>query len=351
MKIRFAKIAIIILIIFSTKNINAQLDIDLKDDLQTIINNSVSQLGNNGVSAHLIMPNGEIWDGAAGIGKDNLSITDTTLFHGASTTKLNIATLIMLLVEDGIIDLDKVWSNYISLDSGIDPLITIRQLLNHTSGISDYLETTNSGNLITSDFNAFFLPQYILENIVSDAPVFPPGTNFLYSNSNYLLAAFIVESITGNPIQTELKNRVWDPLGMKHTYFGGYDSYTEPTAGAWWNFGNGLMNYSDKPTISMLSYAYGAGNIVTCPTDLAMFLSGILDGQLLEKESLEEMMDFVPSSFAGWTSGYGLGIHHASWQSEDMQLRSLLSQPCCLQLVCQCTCCISQCCSLCCCLS
>jgi hypothetical protein len=105
---------------------------------------------------------------------------------------------------------------------------------------------------------------------------------------------------------------------MKHTYFGGYDSYTEPTAGAWWNFGNGLMNYSDKPTISMLSYAYGAGNIVTCPTDLAMFLSDILDGQLLEKESLEAMMDFVPSSFAGWTSGYGLGIHHASGQSEDI---------------------------------
>jgi D-alanyl-D-alanine carboxypeptidase len=318
MKTRSTNIIIGILLLFSMKSVNAQVDLELANDLQTVIDNSVFLNGNNGVSAHLIMPNGNVWSGTAGIGKDDLVISDTTLFHGASTTKMNIAALIMLLAEEGLIDLDNEWSNYVTLNTKINPLITVRQLLNHTSGIADYLETSSSGILITSDFNAFFTPQYILENIVSDIPVFTPGTNFQYSNSNYLLAAFIVESITGHPIQTELKNRIWNPLGMNHTYFGGYDSYTEPTAGVWWNFGNGFSDYSDEPTTSMLSYAYGAGNIVSCPTDLALFLSGMLDGQLLTDESLEEMMDFVPSSFTSWTEGYGLGIHHASGQSEDI---------------------------------
>ncbi|MFT6337153.1 MAG: CubicO group peptidase (beta-lactamase class C family) [Halioglobus sp.] len=108
MKIRVAIIAIIIVIIFSTKYINAQIDLELADDLQSVIDNSVAQFENNGVSAHLIMKNGEIWNGTAGVGRDNLSISDTTLFHGASTTKLNIATLIMLLAEEGLIDLDNV---------------------------------------------------------------------------------------------------------------------------------------------------------------------------------------------------------------------------------------------------
>jgi hypothetical protein len=105
---------------------------------------------------------------------------------------------------------------------------------------------------------------------------------------------------------------------MSHTYFGGYDTYTELTAGVWWNFGNGLSYFSNKSTTSMLSYAYGAGNIVTCPTDLAVLLSGLLNGQLLTVKSLEEMMGFVPSSFTSWTAGYGLGIHHASGQAEDL---------------------------------
>jgi CubicO group peptidase (beta-lactamase class C family) len=48
-----------------------------------------------------------------------------------------------------------MWGNYVSIDTGIDPFITVRQLLNHTSGIADYLETANSGYIITSDFNAF----------------------------------------------------------------------------------------------------------------------------------------------------------------------------------------------------
>lgn len=309
---------ILLFLISSTQIVKSQIDQILADQLQSVLDYSVSNLGNNGVSAHLIMPNGEIWKGTAGIGKGKTTaITDTTLFHGASITKFNIAILILLLAEDGLIDLDETWDNYVSLNVGFNKLITVRQLLNHTSGIADYLETGNTGNRIISDFNYFYTPQYILENIVSGIPVFQAGTDFQYSNSNYVLAALIAEAVTGNPVQIELRNRIWNPLGMNHTYFGAYETYTEPTAGVWWDFGNGLINYSNMPTTSMLSYAYGAGNIVSCPTDLGLQLNAIINGQLLNTHSLNEMLTFVPESYSSWTAGYGLGIHHLVGQTNN----------------------------------
>ena len=263
------------------------------------------------------MPNGQVWSGTAGVGRQGFAITETTLFHGASTTKFNIAILMLLLAEEDLVDLDETWSSYVSLDVEFDPLITVRQLLNHTSGIADYLETAGSGAYITSDFNYFYTPQYILENIVSDTPVFPAGTSFQYSNSNYVLAGLIADAVTGNSVHIELSNRIWNPLGMEHTYFGAYDTYTEQTAGVWWDFGQGLQNYSEMPTTSMLSYAYGAGNIVTCPADLATLLNAIINGQLLSTESFDEMKTFVPASYSSWTAGYGLGIHHMNGEAED----------------------------------
>lgn len=301
-------------------SVEAQIDPVLADRLQESLTNSVISSGNNGVSAYVIMPNGITWNGSAGVGKQNIPISDTTLFHGASTTKLNVAVLMLMLNEEGLINLDQSWTNYVTLDASFDPSITIRQLLNHSSGIADYLETPSSGNNIISDFSKFYSPEDILENIVSSNPLFPPGSNFQYSNSNYVLASLIIEKVTGNPIHQELRSRIWDPLHMKHTYFGAYEMYDEPTAGVWWNFGSGVTNYSDESTTSMLSYAYGAGNIVTCPTDLGILLDALMNKELLSSESLDEMQSFVPASFNSWTAGYGLGIHHAAGSADDVIL-------------------------------
>jgi D-alanyl-D-alanine carboxypeptidase len=223
----------------------------------------------------------------------------------------------MLLAEDNLVDIDRSWNNYVSINADFDTSITVRQLLNHTSGIADYLEDPAGEEYITSDFDHFYTPQYILENIVSGVPDFQAGTDFEYSNSNYVLAALIVEAVTGNPVQKELRSRIWNPLGMRHTYFGAYETYTEPTSGVWWNFGSGLTDYSDMPKTSMLSYAYGAGNIVSCPADLGVLLNALLSSQLLNARSLNEMLTFVPESYSGWTAGYGLGIHNQYGQNDD----------------------------------
>lgn len=310
------KFIIFLCLISITSSITAQIDSVLAGQLQNALDSCVS-IGNNGVSAYVLMPNGQFWNGTAGVGKQNIPITDSTVFHGASITKFNIAILMMLLVEDNLVDLDRSWNDYVSLNVDFDTSITVRQLLNHTSGIADYLETDTADAIIISDFDLFYTPQFILENIVSGVPDFPTGTDFAYSSSNYVLVGLIAEAVTGNPVHTELRNRIWNPLGMSHTYFGAYETYTEPTSGVWWNFGSGLTDYSDMPKTSMLSYAYGGGNIVSCPTDLGVLLNALLSSQLLNTQSLNEMLTFVPESYSSWTAGYGLGIHHQYGQNDD----------------------------------
>lgn len=294
----------------------SQIDPILASQLQAALNSKVAA-GNKGVSASVILANGQTWSGTAGVNHQNIPITDSTLFHGASTTKLNIAVLLLLLTENGMLDLDAPWSNYVSLSASFNPSITIRQLLNHTSGIADYLETAATLTNVTNSFSYSYTPQYILQNIVSGTPLFQPGTNFSYSSSNYVLAALVAEAVTGNPVQTELRNRIWAPLGMKHTYFGATESYTENTAGVWWDFGNGQTNYSSQPMTAILSYGYGGANIVSCPKDEALLLHALLTNQLVNSQSLSQMLTLVPASFNSWTKGYGLGIHRNNVQSGD----------------------------------
>jgi len=304
--------ALVCMVILFSTGLNAQIDSALAAQLQQILNNRVQFNGNKGVSACVIMPNGGMWKGTAGVGQNSVAITDSTVFHGASITKTNIATLILLLAQDGLLHLDSSWKKYVNLNVTFNPNITIRQLLSHTSGIKDYLEVPGSGTFVTSNFNYSYTPIEILENIVSGTPDFAPGTSFNYSTSNYVLAALIAQTVTGNPVQQELRTRIWDPLGMNHTYFGGFETYTEPRAGVWWDFESGFQNYSNNPETSMLTYGYGGANIVTTPEDLARFARALFTGTLLTPASLNQMKVFSANSYASWCAGYGLGIHNAS---------------------------------------
>ena len=194
------KFLLFLCFIILTTFTKAQIPSALAAQLQAVLNNKASS-GDHGVSAHLIMDNGQTWSGTAGVNGQNQPITDTTVFITASISKLNIATLMLLLQESGLIDLDDTWHKYLpTLNVAFDTNITIRQLLNHTSGIKDYLENPSNAHYVTSNFSTFYTPKYILENIVSPVPDFPVGTSWWYSNSNYCLAAYVAEAATPNAL-------------------------------------------------------------------------------------------------------------------------------------------------------
>lgn len=292
--------------------LQSQIDPILATQLQQILDQRVLWNGDHGVSACVIMPDGSVWNGHAGVGAGETLVSDTMVFHGASTMKMNIAVLMILLDEEGIIDLDESWDTYVDLDVDFSPDITIRQLIGNRSGIADYLEIAGSGNYVTSDFEHQFTPQEILEDVVSDVPDFAPGTEFWYSTSNFVLAAHIINEVTGNSVEQELRSRIWEPLGMTHTYFGGYEAYSEPKSGVWWNFGSGINDYSMVSETSMLSYAYGGGNMVSTPGDLAKFVRAVVGGTFLSENAWNQMSQFSPDSYDDWSAGYGLGVHNAN---------------------------------------
>jgi|GEM_PF-2847274 len=314
--------ALVVLVMLTSAYSKAQIDTALASQLQNVLNKAVATGGNHGVSAHLILQNGQTWSGTAGVNGQSQPLTDSTVFITASISKLNIAIVLLSFQQDGLISLDDTWHKYLpTLNVAFDTNITIRQLLNHTSGITDYLEVPANGHYVTSNFSTFYTPKYIMENIVSGVPDFAAGTNFNYSNSNYCLAAMVAEAATSNSLAYELRTRVWNPAGMKHTYFGAYEPILDQRAGVWWNFGNGLTNYSSQSDTSMLSFGYGTDNVVTCPTDLAKLVHALLNNQLLNANSMTQMLTWVPQSFVNqWVAGYGLGIHHQLGQTVDTLL-------------------------------
>lgn len=142
-------------------------------------------------------------------------ISTSSIFDIASVSKQFTATAIALLEIDGLLQIDDDVRKWIPDFKGYERPITIRHLLNHTSGIRDYLSLMNLAGI---DFNNVFTEFDAVDLIVSqDALNFPPGDQFLYSNSGYLLAAHIVRLVTGQSLRSFLEERVFSPLGMTNT--------------------------------------------------------------------------------------------------------------------------------------
>jgi D-alanyl-D-alanine carboxypeptidase len=298
-------------------SLSAQFPVALAQELQSILDERVNFGGDHGLAGSVILADGSEWHGQAGVDGSGNPITDSTVFHGASVLKTHVAACLMLLAEEGLVSLDDSWSNYVNLDVEFYPEITIRQLLSNTSGIADYLEIAGVGEIVTTDLNHFWAPEELLEEVVNQTPDFLPGFNFHYSSSNFVLAGLIIEAVSGNGLYEELRARIWQPLGLEHTYGGAYEEYAEPRAGVWWNFTGSYDNWSSLPETSMLSFAYGCSGIVSTPSDQVKFINALLGGNLVSDSSLEQMHDFSPFSFDDWSAGYGMGIHHAINVGED----------------------------------
>jgi CubicO group peptidase (beta-lactamase class C family) len=143
--------------------------------------------------------------------------TPATVFHLASVSKQFTAFAVYLLAHEGKLSLDDDVRKYVPKLHDFDTPITIRQLLHHTSGIRDQwnllaLAGWRLDDEITDDDVAHLLYQQTELN-------FPPGDQFLYSNSGYTLLAMVVKQVSGKTLSEFAKQRIFDPLGMSHTHF------------------------------------------------------------------------------------------------------------------------------------
>ncbi|MEV6954156.1 serine hydrolase domain-containing protein [Streptomyces sp. NPDC051183] len=237
-------------------------------------------------------------------------------FRMGSNTKTFVATVVLQLVGEGRIRLeDKVEKHLPGLvrGNGNDGRkITVRQLLQHTSGLPDYAPRLPviSGE---EQFREHRFDQYSSRELVAmalkDRPVSEPGRTFSYSNTGYILAGMIIEKVTGRPWSEEVHDRIIDPLRLRHTFSQGGDiGLPQPHAKAYMQFkpAGALV----ESTEVNMSWGRSAGDLITTSNDLARFWRGLLGGELLKREQLAEMQRTVPvaTGGSGVTERAGLGV-------------------------------------------
>lgn len=228
-------------------------------------------------------------------------------YRVGSITKTFVATVVLQLVADGLLSLDDTVERWLP---GILPYadqITVRQVLNHTAGIPEYI-TIPYIQLYTDPVARLreWDPRELVALVAAQAPLFPAGTAWTYSNTGYVLAGLIVEAVTGNGLDQEMKRRIFRPLGLRRTSFP-VDRVTIPAP-----FARGYGFQLGQPNDPLLhftdlnpSLAWAAGALISDLGDLQRFFRALLRGRLLPPALLTEMKTPFPT---GRGFGYGLGL-------------------------------------------
>ena len=223
---------LIFIVILFPQLLTSQVSPQLSQQFKQELDHAVAMNGVKGISAAVIMPDGSIWEGVSGMATERDSLTKDMLFFAASNTKTFIAATILQLAENGQLSLDDELHLYLPSREHIDPNISIRQLLGHNSGIYNYTDNEALWVAINTYPDQIITPEDILSKYVK-APEFKPGTDWRYSNTNYILLSLIIESVTGNPLHQELRRRFIDPLHLDNTFLGAYEEQKGKIGGLW----------------------------------------------------------------------------------------------------------------------
>ncbi|MDQ3443436.1 MAG: beta-lactamase family protein [Chloroflexota bacterium] len=257
-----------------------------------------------------------VFSGAAGVAsiEQETPLKATDRFRIYSITKTFTATIVLQLVDEGMLTLDDTVAMWLDQpDVARIPNLeqaTIRQVLNHTSGIYDFADDDDSPFWEdaflgpTADWTKVWtLPELLAyADEANHAPYFAPGEACHYSNTNYLLLGMIIEKATGSDFGCELQARILTPLGLNDTALATGGAIPEGVVDGYQLLDNQLVNVS---TIN-LSWVWAAGGIVSTTADLLRFARAMFTGELLSPESFEEMFTFVPSGNPNLMFGGGL---------------------------------------------
>jgi D-alanyl-D-alanine carboxypeptidase len=192
------------------------LDSETAQKLQAILDENINVLKVPGLQAFAQTSIGKTWSGASGTTdlRRKQRLQDDDVIRIGSVTKTFTAVLIFKLVEAGQIQLDDPIIRWFP-DLPSAEKITVRHLLNHSSGIPEIIPKV----MLRSIHSTRWKPEELLELISRDMPSFVSGSQFNYSNSNYILLGIIAEKESGKSIAQLLHEQVIDPLELKHTFF------------------------------------------------------------------------------------------------------------------------------------
>jgi D-alanyl-D-alanine carboxypeptidase len=269
----------------------------LAQKLQTAVENIRSKFNLAGVSATIIFDN-ETFLGTSGY--SNIETLDKiepeTLFPIYSVTKTFIATIIFQLSEEGLLNLDDTIGTWLDLpeqySTHINDKITIRQLLNHTSGIYDYSTNPLMYLAIFLYPNKEWPHEEVLDFVCM--PYFAPGQGWHYSSTNYILLGMIIEEATNSSVLTELHNRIFELLNLRQIFMHGEETITGEIACPYLMVWGHAINISFLNAYEYSGLVWTAGALYSTAEDMARFTSALFGGKLLSQTSLDQMLTFIP---------------------------------------------------------
>ena len=231
----------------------------------------------------------------------HVSVRAVDRYRVASVTKACGTVVILQLESEGRLDIDDAVERFLP---GLVPngaAISLRELMNHTSGLFDYTADKEFGNALFANPARLWTPRELLSYAFEHPALFAPGSNYAYSNTNYILLGLTAEAATGKSLGMLLQERIFTPIGLGSTSFPlGIELAPD--------FVHGYIKLGSSPLIDVApllspSFAWAAGGIVSNAADVTTFYRALLGGKLLPPTQLDEME--TPAQNAGT---YGLGI-------------------------------------------
>jgi D-alanyl-D-alanine carboxypeptidase len=312
-------------------NYGAHLDASVAASLQAALASIQTGGKYPGASAAVMFPDGSVWTGVSGMAvvSSSKKVTASTLFSDGSISKTFVAALAIKLASAGTIGLDDLLSKYVP-SFKYASLVTLRQLLDHTSGLPDLFSRLNTPIL---DYpTAIWTTQQVLA--VIRAPTFTPGTSYHYSNTDFVLLGLAIEKATGKKVAALVKSMFLTPLGLSHTFLQTEEKVIGPEAHGYMltkkqtatptpsgtpapptappstiydNFAGTMLPFTAEATAVSFAGAY-----VSNASDLARWANALYGGYVLDPASLAQMVDISPTMPFKPTYPYGLGFEETT---------------------------------------
>ena len=248
------------------------------------------------------------------VGKGSLETGQAPPLDGevriGSNTKTFVAVVVMQMVQEGKVGLDEPIETYLPgliKGEGIDASrITVRQLLQHTSGLPEHTDYYFSSNAAALENIQHYIPaRDLLDVALSKPAAFEPGTQWSYSNTNYIVLGMLIERVSQRPMGEQIDQRIIKRLGLSHTYFPGNGEKKIRGSHPQGYHINGEGKLEDVTEMDA-SLPWAAGAMVSTPSELNTFFQAVFDGRLLTQTSIDEMKKGVDTGSGGMV--YGLGL-------------------------------------------
>jgi D-alanyl-D-alanine carboxypeptidase len=278
--------------------------------------NEMTAAGVVGVTMSVYQPQAGMWTGASGYADlhNSVKMKPCNISRVGSTVKMLTAATVLKLMEEGKLGLDDRISSYLHGDviNKIENAgkATIRQLLQHSGGLYNYIQDLKFQTASLNDLIREWKPEELLEYAYNQDAYFAPGEDVIYSNTGYILLGMLIEKIEGKPFYEVFEEKIFNPLGLTSTSFAAEDPVPDGIVRGYIDLYSKLQ-VLESTYFSGWDYYTADGGLISNPYDLSVFFQSLMKGQLINSQSLGEMLtwkapreqatDFFPIF-------YGLGI-------------------------------------------